>query len=87
MMKDGDMASELMYGNGCKHYHDCFTCPFDSECIDGMIVESKRAIYGMMREQAQELFKQGKSIQEVLAVVPIGQRTAYRYKNLPLVSA
>ena len=36
--------SGLPYGNGCRHFPDCFTCPFP-DCIagqNGLVAKSKK---------------------------------------------
>lgn len=68
----------LPYGNGCKHYPDCFSCPFD-DCIDGMIYDSKRVLCQTLKQQAHALYKQGRAVREVMEVLGVSQRTAYRY--------
>ena len=30
----GTEVKYFVYGNGCKHYHDCFTCSNKSRCAD-----------------------------------------------------
>ena len=60
----------LMYGNGCKRYHDCFSCPFD-ECIDGELSAIKGQIF--------RLLKQGRKVNEIVRVLPVSTTTVYRY--------
>jgi len=71
---------ELMYGNGCKHHPDCFTCPHD-ECIEGTIHEDKIALARALRKKAHALYQQGKKPKEVMAELGISQVTAYRYRR------
>ncbi len=69
---------DLPYGNGCKHHKDCFSCPFD-DCVEGTIYNSKRVVCRTLKAQAQALRKQGKKVCEIMEMLGVSQRTAYRY--------
>jgi len=71
---------ELMYGNGCRYYKDCFNCPFD-DCINGMMYESKVTVARALREKAHALYKQGATVKEVMDTLDASQVMAYRYRR------
>lgn len=70
--------------NGCKKWHDCYTCPFDDCHIS--VRESLRTGGSEIREQRhemlKELFKQGYSTTEAADIVGVTSRTARRIRSL-----
>lgn len=63
--------------NGCNHYHDCFSCPFD-DCVDGELAGAKRRV---MRQRVVMMLKRGSAPAEVARIMSISERTVYRYQN------
>jgi hypothetical protein len=61
---------------GCKHYHDCESCPWD-DCVDGMM----RQAWASVKEKAQAMLRKGKNPKEVSVALKISERSVYRYQR------
>jgi len=62
-------------GNGCKWYHDCFTCPFE-DCLLG-----KRLKPNQKKERAVAMWKEGKFVKDIAKEIGRSKRTIQRYIN------
>lgn len=61
---------------GCKHYHDCESCPYD-DCVDGTFFEAWEGV----KQKAQAMLRQGKKPKEIGKVLAISQSSICRYRK------
>ncbi len=63
--------------SGCKHYKDCFACPFP-DCIEGKHFNPEKL---ERQQQAKALRHQGLLITEIAGELGKNKRTILRYIN------
>ena len=74
------VASYMTLDNGCKEWHDCFTCPFD-DCIDGRKYSDMVKTARKNRDTLRELFNKGYEAKEAASITGLSLRTVYRAKR------
>lgn len=68
--------------NGCKKWHDCFSCPEEDCHISQNSVRGTRELIQQRNNRLIELFKQGKSPKEAAKKVGISERHARHIRQL-----
>ena len=82
-MKTGGNPRIKGFKNGCRLWHDCFTCLYD-DCIEG----STSSVLRKQRDkEIIKRFESGASIKEIMQALEISERTTRKViRGKPLVN-